>query len=73
MAQDRAVHIMLGLCTAILVVAALYLARSILAPVAFAIFIIAIVWPLQSVLQSEDAEASRPRHHHSCDRRPWSR
>jgi predicted PurR-regulated permease PerM len=53
MAQDRAVHIMLGLCTAILVVASLYLARSIFAPVTFAIFIIAIVWPLQSALQAK--------------------
>lgn len=53
MAQDRAFHVMLGLCTAILVLAALYLARSIFAPVAFAIFIIAIVWPLQSALQAK--------------------
>jgi AI-2 transport protein TqsA len=53
MAQDRAFHIMLGLCTAILVIASLYLARSILAPVTFAIFIIAIVWPLQSGLQAK--------------------
>ena len=53
MAQDRAFHIMLGLCTAILVIASLYLARSIFAPVTFAIFIIAIVWPLQSALQAK--------------------
>jgi len=53
MAQDRAFHVMLGLCTAILVVAALYLARSIFAPVTFAIFIIALVWPLQSALQAK--------------------
>ena len=53
MAQDRAFHVMLGLCTAILVIASLYLARSIFAPVTFAIFIIAIVWPLQSALQAK--------------------
>src|ERR1700752_2831654 len=53
MAQDRAFHAMLGLCTAILVIASLYLARSIFAPVTFAIFIIAIVWPLQSALQAK--------------------
>jgi AI-2 transport protein TqsA len=52
MTKDRSIEIMLGLCTAILVFAALYLARSIFAPIAFAIFIIAIVWPLQSALQA---------------------
>jgi predicted PurR-regulated permease PerM len=36
MTGDRAIHTMLGVCAAILVVAALYLARSILAPIAFA-------------------------------------
>jgi predicted PurR-regulated permease PerM len=43
---------MLGLCTAVLAVAALYFARSILAPVACSLFFIAIVWPLQSALQA---------------------
>ncbi len=42
---------MLGLCTAVLLLAGLYFAKSILAPVAFALFIIAVVWPLQSWLQ----------------------
>jgi len=42
---------MLGLCTTVLVFAALYFAQFILAPVAFSLFIIAIVWPLQSALQ----------------------
>ncbi len=51
MAHDRSIHVMLALCTTIAVVAALYFARQIFAPVAFAIFIIAIVWPLQSALQ----------------------
>jgi AI-2 transport protein TqsA len=44
---------MLALCTAILVAAALYLGRSIFAPVAFSIFTIAIVWPFQSALQGK--------------------
>lgn len=50
MTHDRSIYVMLGLCTTIAVVAALYLARQIFAPVAFAIFIIAIIWPLQSAL-----------------------
>ncbi len=43
---------MLGLCTAVLVFAALYFARSIFAPAAFSLFVIAIVWPLQRALQA---------------------
>jgi predicted PurR-regulated permease PerM len=50
MTEDRTIHTMLGLGTAILVFAALYLARSVLAPVVFALFIIAIAWPLQKKL-----------------------
>jgi len=42
---------MLAICTAILVAAALYFARSIFAPLAFALFLVAIVWSLQSALQ----------------------
>lgn len=42
---------MLALCTAVLVVAALYFARSIFAPFAFALFMMAIVWPVQKTLQ----------------------
>ena len=43
---------MLGLCTAVLVLWALYFARAILAPVAFSFFVIAIVWPFQRALQA---------------------
>jgi AI-2 transport protein TqsA len=43
---------MLGLCTAVLVFLGLYFARSILAPVTCSLFVIAIVWPLQRVLQA---------------------
>lgn len=38
---------MIGLCAAILTAAALHLAQSIFAPVAFALFLIALVWPVQ--------------------------
>jgi AI-2 transport protein TqsA len=52
MSADSAVRGMLALCTGILALAALYLARSVFAPVAFSLFIIAIVWPFQSALQA---------------------
>jgi AI-2 transport protein TqsA len=52
MSNDRSIKVMLIICTTVLVVSALYLARSIFAPIAFSIFIIAIVWPLQSALQN---------------------
>jgi predicted PurR-regulated permease PerM len=42
---------MLAICTAILIAAALYFAKSIFAPFAFALFMMAIVWPIQSALQ----------------------
>ncbi|MFA5956375.1 AI-2E family transporter [Hyphomicrobium sp.] len=47
---------MVGLCTVVLVAAALSLAQSVFAPLAFALFVIAIAWPLQRRLQ-----ASMPR------------
>ncbi len=37
--------------TAILVLAALYFARSILMPLAFSLFVIALAWPIQAALQ----------------------
>jgi predicted PurR-regulated permease PerM len=49
---DRAVRTMLGICTAVLAVAALYLASPVFAPLAFALFVIALIWPLQRRLQS---------------------
>jgi AI-2 transport protein TqsA len=48
---SRGVATMLGLSTAVLLFAALYFARSIFAPITFALFIIAIVWPLQRRLE----------------------
>lgn len=49
---NRVVPIMLGLCTAVLVLGGLYLASSILVPVAFSLFVVAVVWPLQRTLES---------------------
>ena len=43
---------MLAISTAIIVAAALYFARSIFAPFSFALFMMAIVWPVQSILQN---------------------
>src|SRR5262245_28568750 len=44
---------MIAISTAIFVAAALYFARSIFAPFAFALFMMAIMWPVQSTLQSK--------------------
>src|SRR5262249_53700426 len=49
---SRGALTMLGLCTAVLVFAGLYFARSILAPVAFSLFVVAIIWPLQRALET---------------------
>src|SRR5215472_17820065 len=40
------------LIATVVILAAVYFASSVFAPIAFALFIIAIVWPLQSFLQS---------------------
>jgi AI-2 transport protein TqsA len=48
----RPVPVLLGIICAILLLAALYFADAIIAPVACALFIIAIVWPLQDRLQT---------------------
>lgn len=42
---------LMGLVAAVVVCTALYLARNILAPVAFALFVMAVVYPLQRVLE----------------------
>jgi predicted PurR-regulated permease PerM len=51
MVGDPQIRTMLFLCTAILVAAALYFASSIFVPLVFALFILAIVWPMQKALQ----------------------
>jgi AI-2 transport protein TqsA len=48
----RWVSVLLGIICAILLLAAFYFADAIFAPVACALFIIAIVWPLQDRLQT---------------------
>jgi AI-2 transport protein TqsA len=52
MVRDRTIETSLVLCTAVLVFAGLYFARAIFAPVTFSLFVIAIVWPFQSMLQA---------------------
>ena len=50
--SDRGLRAMVGVGTAILVVAGLAVGQAVFAPLSFALFIIAIVWPLQSRLQA---------------------
>lgn len=52
MSQDRTIKTLLLFCATILVFGGLHLAQPIIAPVAFALFIIAIVWPVQQALQA---------------------
>ena len=52
MATGRALKITIGIVAAVLVAAAVQQARTVFAPLALALFIIAIVWPLQHRLQS---------------------
>ena len=51
MAMDRGPRVMLGLCTTVLVAAALYAGEDLFAPVVFSLFIIALVWPTQNRLE----------------------
>jgi AI-2 transport protein TqsA len=51
MQQNRSSTTLLFLCTLVLVFAAVHFASGIVAPAAFAVFVIAIVWPLQRSLQ----------------------
>ena len=52
MNQDRTIRTLLFFCATILVLGGLYLAQPIIAPVAFSLFVVAIVWPIQEALQS---------------------
>jgi predicted PurR-regulated permease PerM len=52
MPADRTLKILVGIIAAILITGAAYQASSVLAPLTLALFIIAIVWPLQRWLQS---------------------
>jgi len=49
---DRALRVMVGLCTVILAAVALRLADSVFAPIAFAVFVIALVRPMQRGIQA---------------------
>jgi predicted PurR-regulated permease PerM len=51
MKHDGVVRTSLLLLTSVVVLAALYFSRAIIAPVTFALFTVAIAWPLQSALQ----------------------
>jgi AI-2 transport protein TqsA len=50
--EDGGIRIFAGLIATIAVFSALYLARDVFAPVAAALFIIAITWPMQRYLQA---------------------
>ncbi len=52
MAPNSALNVSVGVIAAILVSAAAYQASEVFAPLALALFIIALVWPLQSWLQA---------------------
>jgi AI-2 transport protein TqsA len=51
MERDSQIPAMLAFCTVILIAAALYFTRPLFAPLAFAVFILAIVWPFTKALQ----------------------
>lgn len=52
MTQDRALRAMIGLCTAVLLAAALQAGQGIIAPIVFALFVIGLVWPVQKAVQA---------------------
>jgi len=52
MTQDRTIKTLLLFCATILIFGGLYFAQPIIAPVAFSLFVIAIVWPIQQALQA---------------------
>lgn len=52
MVADRGVRILVGLCAAVLAAAALQAGQAVFAPIAFALFIIGLVWPVQRAVQA---------------------
>jgi AI-2 transport protein TqsA len=54
---DRASRALLALCATILVGFALYAAQSVLAPLAFALFVIALAWPVQRAVAARAGAA----------------
>jgi AI-2 transport protein TqsA len=51
-AGDRSLRLAAIICAAVITLAGLWAARAVMTPVAFALFIIALVWPLQRRLQA---------------------
>jgi predicted PurR-regulated permease PerM len=51
MTPDRALRVMLGISTAILLAAALQAGEALIAPIVFALFVMALVWPVQRGLE----------------------
>lgn len=49
--MGRGLSVMVGIACTILIAGAVYLGGDLIAPVAFALFIMALVWPLQAALQ----------------------
>jgi AI-2 transport protein TqsA len=49
--SDRGLRASVGVCAAVIVLTALYFTGSVFAPLAFAMLIIAVMWPLQERLQ----------------------
>jgi AI-2 transport protein TqsA len=52
MARDSALNVSVGIIAAVMISVAAYQASEVFAPLALALFIIALVWPLQSWLQA---------------------
>ena len=52
MQRDKTERILLLLCASVIILSGFYFAGAIIAPVTFSLFVIAIVWPLQSALQA---------------------
>ena len=50
--SDRTSRIALTVCASVLLVASLYLARAVFAPVAMSLFAIGVVWPIQKWLEA---------------------
>jgi predicted PurR-regulated permease PerM len=51
-AASRTIAVLVGICAAVAIVASLSIASSVFEPLVFALFVIALVWPLQEGLQA---------------------
>ncbi len=52
MGDNRALLVLTGCIATVLMLAGLYVTRQVMAPVAFALFLIAVVWPMQQALEA---------------------